>query len=183
MSGRSDQIADDGTTAAARIRTSLAVMSRRWQTIVRLALPIAVGATVLVGCGTGHEDRALAGKLESIVTSASADESIDLAELFPGSWTRLIVFPAYTPNVVARETLGFDFDIEATPSQSQDGDNLVVLATETAVTAWCVVGKGQANFGVESQPLVFNRADAVFRIGVDTFGDPALVPVTPSVSP
>ena len=95
---------------------SINFLSRSSSWLMSSAVQLLAVLALATACGNPGEDRALAGKLESAVDSAGAGKVVSLNEMLPGDWTRLVVFPAYTSNLVARETLGFDFDIEATPS-------------------------------------------------------------------
>ncbi len=142
---------------------------------LRSSIGIVLITALVMSCGSSKRDQALGSTLEKAVASASPGATINMGLILPGDWTRLVVFPAYTPNLIARETLGFDFDIESTPSQSQDGVNVVVLATDTSVVTWFIAQRDRIDFDVGSQPLVFQRSNTVFRLVHNEFGDPLLM--------
>lgn len=102
--------------------------------VLATAAFVVVAVVGLVGCGqaAGIRGDRLSGVLQEIASNAAVGDRVDLADVYDAAWTRIAIFPAYSTNDLARRTLGFDFDIEGTPSQSRDDSYVVVFATVRA---------------------------------------------------
>jgi len=163
-------------------RPTVVLDMRRPNHAVQAILAIAL-ATAFVSCTSGGinatRDDALAGTVTEAVNGLSPGETLDFSSLVAGDWSRITVFPAYQTNKIARATLGFDFDIESTPSQSDDRTNVIVFSGDRGILRWFVVDRSRVNFGVESSPIVIPRTEAALQLSTDPYGDPILARPSP----
>jgi hypothetical protein len=127
----------------------------------------------LVGCGQAADvrDDRLSGVLQDIASNAAAGDPVDLADVYDGAWTRVAIFPAYSTNDLARRTLGFDFDIQSTPSQSRDDSYVVVFADGDRVAKWFPTDTEGIGFGAITLPVSTDRPSAQAQVALDSFGD------------
>jgi hypothetical protein len=146
----------------------------------RRALLIALAASfaaLLLACTPGlpAPRQELASILVAAVADAEIGEEIDLRDLIDGDWDRAVIFPAYQPNSIAEEELGFAFDIESTPSQSHDDQAIMVLSRDDTLQAWFSFDRSDVEFQLHGTPLGFDRDDAQFRVELQE-GSSVLVP-------
>jgi hypothetical protein len=83
------------------------------------------------------EEAALVDRLASAARDAAADTAdVDLGELAGPDWDTTAVFGPYSDSEVARETLGFDWNLDgASPWTNSEGGAVIVLARDGQVVA------------------------------------------------
>lgn len=150
-----------------------------------LAFGLSFSLLATIGCQPSQADtvratraQSLAAELLDAVSNSKTGDRLIMAEVLSGDWSRFAVFPAYSSNEAAHQTLGFPFDIERTPSQSDDSIDVIVLATDVAVVQWFTVSESEVSFGVDSTPLTLDKSDSVFEVSITSLGDRILTPIS-----
>ena len=111
---------------------------------------------------------------QETVTQVAVGDPLHFVDVYGGEWSRAAIFPAYTTNERAKEVLGFDFDVEAAPSQDQDRSFVVVFANDARVVKWFSILPSEIGFGDLTQPVTADRLAAVATLRVDSSGDRVL---------
>ena len=92
------------------------------------------------GTPTRPEDVARRDALLASARAAAPGAPVDLVAATGGDWERLVVFGPYSYNDRARETLGFEFDIErVSPWTNTEGGSVVVLVAGAEPVSWFTV--------------------------------------------
>ena len=94
---------------------------------------------VMAGCSAPRqpEDTARRDALVAAVEATSLGSQVDLTATLGADWDRAVVLGAYTGNDIAREVLGFDFEVErVSPWTHTEGGSVVVLSAGSEPVAW-----------------------------------------------
>lgn len=141
---------------------------------------------VALSC-TGTPDRLrqdTADSLAAAISSAGDGDWIELSDHIDVEYEAVTVFPPYQTNEVARDTLGFDWDIEGTGSTQSEGVNIVVFVRERSVAAWFKAQYDTVDFRVDDRPTTLPAQDATVQVVLEGFGHKSLaLPCASAVPP
>ncbi len=102
--------------------------------------------------------------LIAAVGDAAQGDTVDLVAVLGDDWDRVAFLHPYYSNKLARETLGFDFDVESeSPWTYTEGGTVVVLAADDELVAWLAVPSGDVQLGC-LDGRVIPAVEAVFTI-------------------
>ena len=111
-------------------------------------------ALCLVACEKNSETLAL----------NTSEKFIDLAVHIPGNWSKVCVLPPYTTNAMAKELLGFGYNVELnTNISTSDSITLLLTISGNTVLQAFEVNRRNADFsslGAKCYP----RSNAKFRL-------------------
>ena len=92
----------------------------------------------------------------------SAGAKVDLVEANPGEWDRVCILGPYSDNAAARQTLGFDWNVEGrTPIRRNDGIAVLLFVRGNEVTEHIEHPRNLGDFVPNSRKCIA-RADARF---------------------
>jgi len=138
---------------------------------------IALTAAVVIvsACSPPPEDVAGRNAFQIAVDTTASGETIDMAAFAPEGSVQLGIFPPYSVNADARDTLGFTVPIEEmSPWRSTEGGSVFVFATEGQVLAWWAVPWGELDTFCVHVPVAVELDDLVVRIA-DGLEGPSIV--------
>ena len=102
--------------------------------------------------------------------SAPPGSTLALTQVAPFQWDKVAVFATYAERQTAELTLGFDWNIDDSPTAARDTGALIGFALGDAVVAWTIVPMHNPfGFRYEGEALVTRRAEAVFTWTGDHF--------------
>lgn len=115
--------------------------------------------------------------------SAPPGAMVDLTQVAPFQWDRVAVFATYAERQTAERILGFDWNIDDSPTAVREAGQLMGFALDETIVAWTIVPKtAPFHFVHEGDALVADRYEAVFTwTGADftydlgAFGGPRLL--------
>ncbi len=103
-------------------------------------------------------------RIQTAAAALGDGEALDINNFTNFTWQRLIVLPAYAPDSVARQALGFEWPAERLPSSDNDAWTTLIFADDGRVVAWCQLESSRVNFHSElyAGPLVVAASQARF---------------------
>jgi hypothetical protein len=146
----------------------------------RVAALIVAAVIVLQACGVPPNRKPdLEARLSELIGSARPGDLIHLDEVIGPRWNRIVLFPPYQPNSVARRELGFDWDIESTPSQTRDSSVVLVMVIDDRAAGWMISDGSRGHFDLGGSPLNLEPGDTAFRLSLNSQGERQLVHQAP----
>ena len=136
-----------------------------------LPLVLLVGLTLAgAGCRSraAREGRWVYKTFTHAVTGAGRPDSkgpLDLRELMPFEWDRMIVLPPYSSPAAIEEKLGFAWnDGKSSRSQLEDRYLLLIFVKGDEVVAWLDIPQDRSDLTALLDLGYIARADAVFSV-------------------
>jgi hypothetical protein len=128
---------------------------------MRHFLPCLLAALAAVLAGCSEADPAISVSIAGQFRR-SAGGTVDLVEANPGEWDRVCILGPYSDNAAAKQTLGFDWDVEGrTPIRRNDGIAVLLFVRGNQVTAHVEHPRNLGDFVPNSRKCIA-RADARF---------------------
>jgi hypothetical protein len=138
-------------------------------------IALATAVVTVSACSPRPEDVAGRDAFLDAVDTTPNGESIDIAALAPEGSVQLGIFPPYSVNADARDTLGFTVPIEEmSPWRSTEGGSVFVFASEGQVLAWWAVPWEELDTFCVEGPVAVGLDDRMVRIA-DGLEGPAVV--------
>lgn len=96
---------------------------------------------------------------------ADSKGPLDLRELLPFEWDRMIVLPPYSSPPEIEQKLGFPFeDVKSSRSQLEDRYLLLIFVKGDEVAAWLDIPRDRSDLTALVDLGYIARADAVFSV-------------------
>jgi hypothetical protein len=130
----------------------------------RSGLPLVLALVALVaGCSPANERADLAQAVDAAVADAGDGGLVDLGSVLQPDWDTVYGFPGYTSDAEISSAIGTNFG-SSDDSRLAEGENLVVLMNEHAISAWFILNRGATQVAVRfdeslyGQPIPRDRA-------------------------
>ena len=103
--------------------------------------------------------------LHEALTASPRPEEVDVAQLAPFDWDRVVVFGPYATQVAIDDTLGFAWpSSEAKDIEGSDLANLVVFLRKGEVVATEMVPRSLVNFSSGQLPMDLDHESSVLTL-------------------
>lgn len=126
-----------------------------------------IGMTLLMAGCTRDDDAsaALKRKLEQAAGALKPGQTLSMADMNPGEWDSLFLFPPYTPNSAIRAALGgtLPLQVEATRLEERDDIHLLVFTAQQSTRLVAVIPRSSVDFAPGGAGNAIPRSAARFR--------------------